>query len=88
MKKLLSILLLFACHLVQSQTVPQGINYQAVALDQSGQPIPGIDIVGRPIDDAEIGVHIAILENSPTGNILSKKCMKFVQIYTGCSTWS
>lgn len=70
MKKLLSILLLFACHLVQSQTVPQGINYQAVALDQSGQPIPGIDIVGRPIDDAEIGVHIAILENSPTGNIL------------------
>ena len=62
--------MLFVCHLVQSQTVPQGINYQAVALDQSGQPIPGIDIVGRPIDDAEIGVHIAILENSPTGNIL------------------
>lgn len=70
MKKLLSILLLFVCHLAQSQTVPQGINYQAVALDQRGQPIPGIDIVGRPIDDAEIGVRIAILENTPTGNIL------------------
>ena len=68
MKKLLSILLLFACHIAQSQTVPQGINYQAVALDQSGQPIPGIDIVGRPIDDAEIGVPI--IENVPTGNIL------------------
>ena len=70
MKKLLSILLLFACHIAQSQTVPQGINYQAVALDQSGQPIPGIDIVGRPIDDAEIGVRISIIENLPTGNIL------------------
>ncbi len=70
MKKLLSILLLLACHLAQSQTVPQGINYQAVALDQRGQPIPGIDIVGRPIDDAEIGVRITILENSPTGNML------------------
>jgi len=54
----------------QAQTVPQGINYQAVALDQRGQPIPGIDIVGRPIDDAEIGVRITILENSPTGNML------------------
>lgn len=70
MKKLLSILLLLACHLAQSQTVPQGINYQAVALDQRGQPIPGIDIVGRPIDDAEIGVRITILENSATGNML------------------
>ena len=70
MKKLLSILLLFVCQLAQSQTVPQGINYQAVALDQRGQPIPGIDIVGRPIDDAEIGVRVSILENTPTGNIL------------------
>jgi hypothetical protein len=70
MKKLLSILLLFVCQLAQSQNVPQGINYQAVALDQRGQPIPGIDIVGRPIDDAEIGVRISILENTPTGNIL------------------
>ena len=70
MKKLLSILLLFSFHLAQSQTVPQGINYQAVALDQSGQPIPGIDIVGRPIDDAEIGVRIAILDNPQSGTVL------------------
>lgn len=52
------------------QTVPQGINYQAVAIDESGQPIPGVDIVGSPIDDAEIGVRISILENSPTGIML------------------
>ena len=70
MKKILSILLLFSFHLAQSQTVPQGINYQAVALDQSGQPIPGIDIVGRPIDDAEIGVRIAILDNPQSGTVL------------------
>ena len=70
MKKILSIFLLFSFHLAQSQTVPQGINYQAVALDQSGQPIPGIDIVGRPIDDAEIGVRIAILDNPQSGTVL------------------
>ncbi|MDC3386851.1 hypothetical protein OAW62_00510 [Schleiferiaceae bacterium] len=70
MKKILSILLLFSFHLAQSQTVPHGINYQAVALDQSGQPIPGIDIVGRPIDDAEIGVRIAILDNPQSGTVL------------------
>ena len=70
MKKILAIFLLFSFHLAQSQTVPQGINYQAVALDQSGQPIPGIDIVGRPIDDAEIGVRIAILDNPQSGTVL------------------
>ena len=63
------VFILFSLY-AQAQTVPQGINYQAVALDQRGQPIPGIDIVGRPIDDAEIGVRITILENSPTGNML------------------
>ena len=70
MKKLLSILLVFASVLAFGQTVPQGINYQAIAIDESGQPIPGVDIVGSPIDDAEIGVKISILENSPTGIML------------------
>ena len=55
---------------IYGQTVPQGINYQAVALDQNGQPIRGVDIVGRPIVDAEIGVRLTILENSPTGMVL------------------
>lgn len=50
-----------------SQTIPQGINYQAIALDEDGQAIPGVDIVGRPIDGAEIGVRISILENSAGG---------------------
>ena len=70
MKKLLSTLLLFVSIFAFGQTVPQGINYQAIALDQMGQPVPGHDIVGRPIDDAEIGVRLTILENSPTGTLL------------------
>ena len=70
MRKLLAVLFLFCGAIVYGQVVPQGINYQAVALDQQGQPIPGVDIVGRPIDDAEIGVRISILEASPTGNVL------------------
>jgi hypothetical protein len=70
MRKLLAVLFLFCSAIVYGQVVPQGINYQAVALDQLGRPIPGVDIVGRPIDDAEIGVRISILEASPTGNVL------------------
>jgi len=70
MKKLLATLLLFASIYAFGQTVPQGINYQAVAIDESGKPIPGVDIVGSPIDDAEIGIRISILENSPTGAVL------------------
>lgn len=30
-----------------AQSLPQGINYQAVALDQSGQPIPGVATVDQ-----------------------------------------
>ena len=70
MKRILSIVFTLSSVLLFGQTVPQGINYQAVALDQSGRPIQGIDIVGRPIDDAEIGVRLTILENSPTGSVL------------------
>lgn len=68
---LLNVLMILLCNgSVLAQSVPQGINYQAVALDQSGQPIPGVDIVGRPIDGAEIGVRISILENSAGGPVL------------------
>lgn len=70
MKKLLATLLLFVSIFAFGQTVPQGINYQAIAIDESGKPIPGVDIVGSPINDAEIGVRISILENSPTGAVL------------------
>ena len=67
MKKLLTLLFGLACLVGSAQNVPYGISYQAIALDQNGQPIPGIDIVGRPIDDAEIGVRFTILEGSASG---------------------
>jgi len=54
LKKLLSTLLLFSSIFAFGQTVPQGINYQAIALDQMGQPVPGHDIVGRPIQGIDI----------------------------------
>lgn len=63
----LVILMLLTASVGYGQTVPQGINYQAIALDENGQPIPGVDIVGRPIDNAEVGVRITILENSAGG---------------------
>ena len=67
MKKLLTLLFGLVVLIGSAQNVPYGISYQAIALDQNGQPIPGIDIVGRPIDDAEIGVRFTILEGSASG---------------------
>lgn len=67
MKKIIVALFLGLTASLYSQTIPQGINYQAIALDEDGQAIPGVDIVGRPIDGAEIGVRISILENSAGG---------------------
>jgi uncharacterized protein (TIGR02145 family) len=67
MKKLLTLLFSLATLVGSAQNVPYGISYQAIALDQNGQPIPGIDIVGRPIDDAEIGVRFTILDGSASG---------------------
>ncbi len=67
MKKIIVALFLGLTASLYSQTIPQGVNYQAIALDEDGQAIPGVDIVGRPIDGAEIGVRISILENSAGG---------------------
>ena len=70
MKKLFTLLFGLFAFLSTAQNVPYGISYQAVALDQNGQPIPGIDIVGRPIDDAEIGVRFSILEGAASGPVI------------------
>ena len=52
---------------VQAQNIPNGISYQAIALDENGNPVPGVDIAGRPIDNANIGVRFTLIENSQTG---------------------
>jgi hypothetical protein len=68
MKKLLfAAAALLSCSLAFAQGVPQRINYQAVALDADGDPIPGYDMVGRPIDNAEMDIRLTIHDGSPSG---------------------
>lgn len=47
-----------------------GITYQAVAVDQDGKGIPGMDLSGQSIPDASISVRFTILENSISGNVV------------------
>lgn len=67
MKNVLFVLSVLLTLAANGQQVPRGINYQAIALDANGNPIPGVDIAGRPIADSEIGVKFTILEDSPSG---------------------
>jgi hypothetical protein len=77
MKKLYSIYLIsflaLASHMVTAQQqnalAPQignlkGINYQAVAVDEEGKEIVGMDINGKPLHDKTIGVRFTILKGS------------------------
>ena len=73
MKKLISILaILIVSHCVaqaQSQSF-EGINYQAVIVDENGVEIPGMDISGNVIADKQINVLFSILKGSATGTIV------------------
>jgi len=51
----------FSIH-VNAQAPPQGINYQAVALDEKGKEIVGRDIKGAIIPDKDISVRFSILD--------------------------
>jgi hypothetical protein len=59
MKKILLLLVFLFTSLIFAQ-VPQGISYQAIALNPSGYPV----------SNAPIGVRISILDNSITGNVV------------------
>src|ERR1035437_3833877 len=48
----------------------RGINYQAVAIDESGEVIPGVNISGQALYDKTIAVRFSILYGSTTGSIL------------------
>ncbi len=48
----------------------KGINYQAVAIDENGKAIPGMDMNGQPIHDKTIRVRFSILSGSASGSIL------------------
>jgi hypothetical protein len=68
MKKIIAAAaLLLASSVALAQGVPQRINYQAVAIDADGDPIPGYDMVGRPIDNAEMDMRLTVLDGSPSG---------------------
>ncbi len=66
---ILSLALILTHSSLFGQSLPQGINYQAVAIDKNGQPIPGEDMFGNPIEGSEILVRISILQNGPNGPV-------------------
>jgi hypothetical protein len=42
----------------------QGINYQAVAIDENGKQIVGMDVAGKPLYEKTIGVRFSILKGN------------------------
>ena len=48
---------------------PKAINFQGVAIDKDGVPVPGMDELGNPIPNQAIRVRFSILKDSPTGII-------------------
>ena len=67
MKKVLFLFMALLTTSLLAQTIPQGINYQAIALDDSGNPVPGVDIAGRPIENSEIQVGFTFIEDNISG---------------------
>ena len=58
------ILFVFLSHFLMAQRIGnlEGINYQAVAIDENGKEIVGIDINGKPLYNKTIGVRFTILK--------------------------
>ena len=68
MKKLITIIAVLVGIQAAAQNLPpQAINFQGVAIDKNGIPVPGIDELGNPIQNAGIKVRFSILEGSATG---------------------
>lgn len=69
MKNLINTLILaLTVGVAFSQAPPQGINYQAVAIDKEGAEIAGTDVVNQPVREQEISVRFTIIEDTPDGN--------------------
>ena len=68
MKKLIYTfaVLVFACQAMLAQRIGNldGINYQAVAIDENGKEIVGMDVEGKPLYEKTIGVRFSILSGS------------------------
>jgi hypothetical protein len=57
---------LASVHVLLAQAPPQGINYQAVAVDHNGKEIVGVDHQGQVIPNRQIGIRFSILDNQST----------------------
>ena len=67
---ILSLLIMgLTCSYIFGQ-VADGITYQAVALDERGREIPGVDINGKIIHSRAIGVRFSIIESAQSGDML------------------
>jgi hypothetical protein len=70
MKKLITLLAVLVGLQSAAQNIPpQAINFQGVAIDKNGIPVPGMDELGNPIQNSAIRVRFSILTGSATGNI-------------------
>ena len=75
MKKIYSICVVLFLALLSQQALAQqigdlkGIHFQAVAIDDTGKEIIGMDINGKPLYNKTIGVRFSILSGS-NGSVL------------------
>lgn len=70
MKKLFTlIVVLIGLQSVAQNIPPQAINFQGVAIDKNGIPVPGMDELGNPIQNSAIRVRFSILTGTATGTI-------------------
>lgn len=70
MKKLITLLAVLVGLQSAAQNIPpQAINFQGVAIDKNGIPVPGMDEIGNPIQNSAIRVRFSILTGSATGTI-------------------
>ena len=59
MKKIIFLITLLATFIANAQ-VPQGISYQAIALNASGNPVVS----------SNVGIKLSVLDNSATGTVI------------------
>jgi hypothetical protein len=70
MRKLITIILvLIGLQSLAQNIPPQAINFQGVAIDKNGIPVPGMDELGNPIQNSAIRVRFSILTGTATGTI-------------------
>jgi len=77
---LLTIILVTPCLLAQ---ITDGISYQAVAIDDKGKEIAGMDINGNILHSKEIGVRFTIIENNTEGTVLYQETQETYTDHNG-----